>query len=312
LGIKARITLPLLRRKAAFACASFAFATFEDLAAAMRRAGMEGLDDEHFAIDAALSQGQIARQDAGAVLAMAKSVLATSPSLIAGLAQLFKMAVAGTRAMKASAFMLHVIVEGVSKTEVNAKLWRLRTVLAPGHEIPNTTPTVVRGMPFAPLFNVLGPKGERWVPIHGVLPHSKVAPFHDALTALYAERASDMRELGVWTGGMFETVNPSGFLYEVAIYWPGAVSEYHPTVLSADYLATMPAYPDDAKVNAFVQTLKDDITTLYGRFGATHFQLGKTYPYAAVLAPETLALLRAIKASLDPQGLMNPGALGLN
>jgi hypothetical protein len=170
---------------------------------------------------------------------------------------------------------------------------------------------VVRGMPFAPLFNTLGPKGERWVPLHGILPHSKVPPFHEALTALYAARAADMKRLGVWTGGMFATVNTSGFLYEIALYWPGARTEYHRAAVPADYLATLPTYADDPEVVLFVDTLKRDITALYSQFGTVHFQLGKTYPYAEVLDPGTLDLVRAIKASLDPEGFMNPGALGL-
>jgi FAD/FMN-containing dehydrogenase len=311
LGIKARITLPLLKRKPAYGCASFSFDSLQDLAAAMRQMAMEGLEDEHFSIDAALAQGQIARQDAGAILTMAKSVMATSPSILAGLAQLVKMAAAGTRALRAAAYMLHVIVEGVSRAEVNAKLGRLRRLTAAGHEIANTMPTVVRGMPFAPLFNTLGPKGERWVPLHGVIPHSKVIVFHEALNALYADRAADMKRLGIWTGGMFATVNTSGFLYEIALYWPGPQTDYHRAAVPADYLATLPTYADDPEVGVFVGALKQDITALFGQFGAVHFQLGKTYPYAAGLAPETLAVLKAIKTAVDPDGLMNPGALGL-
>ncbi len=311
LGIKARITLPLLKRKPAFGCASFAFDILADLAAAMREMAMEGLEDEHFAIDAALAQGQIARQDAGALLAMARSVMKTSPSPLAGAAQLVRMAAAGKRPLQSAAYMLHVIVEGVVRAEVNAKLGRLRRLTAKGHEIANTMPTVVRGMPFAPLFNTLGPNGERWVPLHGIIPHSKVLAFHEALSALYTTRTADMNRLGVWTGSMFATVNTSGFLYEIALYWPGAQTDYHRAAVPPDYLATLPTYPDDPKVAAFVEQLKADITDLYSGFGATHFQLGKTYPYAAVLAPETLALVKAVKAAVDPQGLMNPGALGL-
>jgi FAD/FMN-containing dehydrogenase len=95
LGVKARITLPLLRAKPAFQAGSFAFPDLPSLARAMREAGLEGLDDEHFAIDAPLAQGQIARQDSAAVVQMALSVLKTSPSLVSGLKQLTKMAVAG-------------------------------------------------------------------------------------------------------------------------------------------------------------------------------------------------------------------------
>ena len=312
LGVKARVTLPLIRAAAAFDAASFAFATLAEMAEAMRRAAMERLDDEHFAIDAALAQGQIARQsNAGAAAGVAKAVLGSSRNPVEGGVKLVKMALAGTRAMREAAYMLHFVVEGVSDREVQEKLTRLRQLMDGGWEIPNTVPTVVRGMPFAPLINTLGPKGERWVPLHGVLPHSKVAAFHDAVAALYASRAAEMERLGVWAGGMFETVGSSGFLYEVAFYWPGTPSAYHRGAVAAEYLAGLPAYPDDPEVSAFVHALKTEMVALYSAFGATHFQLGKVYPYAAVLAPEALRMLRAIKAELDPKGLMNPGALGL-
>jgi FAD/FMN-containing dehydrogenase len=311
LGIKARITLPLLRRKPAFGCASFVFDDLADLAEAMRRMAMEGLEDEHFAIDAALAQGQIARQDANAVWSMIRSVMATSPSLLAGGVQLVKMAAAGTRSLRNAAYMLHVIVEGVSSGEVKAKLGRIRVLTSEGREIANTMPTVVRGLPFAPLVNTLGPKGERWVPLHGIIPHSKVTAFHEALSAVYRVRAEDMERLGVWTGSMFATVNTSGLLYEIALYWPGAQTEYHHAAIPKDYLASLPAYADDPEVAAFVEALKSEITMLYSSFGAVHFQIGKTYPYDAVLEPETLRLVKVIKAALDPHSLMNPGVLGL-
>ncbi|MGZ5925386.1 MAG: FAD-binding oxidoreductase, partial [Rhizomicrobium sp.] len=250
-------------------------------------------------------------QDKQAMLGMARAVLASAPNLFAGIAQLARMGVAGTRAMKNAGYMLHFILDGVDDAEAKAKLARLRAVMAPGWEIPNTVPTVVRGMPFAPLRNTLGPKGERWVPLHGVLAHARAAAFHEALLALYGRHAGDMRRLGVWTGGMFETVGSSGFLYEVAIYWPGARTAYHEVAISADILSRLPIYADDPEVSTFVARLKDEITALYGTFGAVHFQLGKIYPYADVLQPQPLALLKAVKAQLDPAGLMNPGALGL-
>ena len=312
LGIKARITLPLLRQAAAHGCASFAFADFASLAGAMRRMAMEGLDDEHFALDAALAQGQIARQgDASSVLATAGSVMAAASSPVAGLVSLAKMGLAGTRSLREAAFTLHVIVEGTDRAVVRAKLKRVNAVMAPGWSIANTVATVVRATPFAPMFNVLGPSGERWVPLHGIVPHSRVASFHEALVAFYETRADDMRRLGVWTGGMFETVNPSGFLYEIALYWPGARNAHHDAVIPPDYLAGLPVNTDDPEVNAFVETLKADLIALYGEHGAVHFQLGKMYPYAAVLEPGARALIGAVKSALDPKGLMNPGALGL-
>lgn len=45
--------------------------------------------------------------------------------------------------------------------------------------------------------------------------------------------------------------------------------------------------------------------------GAAHLQIGRTYAYRDALTPPALGLLRAIKAAVDPLGLMNPGVLGL-
>lgn len=312
LGIKARITLPLLKIKPAFQTASFAFDSFAAMHGAMRAVALEGLDDSHFALDAALSQGQVARQDGASKLSIALKVLETSPNLFKGLTTLARMGAAGDRALKASAFYCHWIIEGCDDGEAKAKLHRLREIAGGfGAEIPNTVPTVVRGMPFAPFFNVLGPKGERWVPLHGVMSHSKALAFHDALTALYAAESEAMARHGVTFGGMFETVGSSGFLYEIALYWPDARTEYHDAVVPADYLTAMPVYPENLPARAYVHELKGKLIELYGQFGATHFQLGKAYPYASALASEPLSAVRALKAHLDPHGLMNPGALGL-
>lgn len=313
LGVKVSLTLPLLRVKPAFQTASFSFPDFVSLHQGMRAAAIEQLDDSQFALDTALSQGQIARQsNASSVFSMALSVLRSSPSLPVALGQLLRMATAGTRAIGAAAYACHFILEGVDDFEAKAKLTRLRTIMtAFGVEIPNSVPAVVRGMPFAPLFNVLGPAGERWVPLHGVLSHTATPKFHEALKAFFAARADEMKRLGVWSGGMFETVGPSGFLYEIALYWPDARTTYHENVIPPEYLATLPTNPENLEARSYVHQLKTDLIALYAEFGATHFQLGKAYPYASALQPEALALVRSLKAALDPKGLMNPGALGL-
>jgi glycolate oxidase len=312
LGVKASITMPLLRKKPAFACASFAFPTFAAFHGGLRAAAIEGLDDEHFALDAALSQGQIAREErAGRSASIAASVLKTK-GFAAGLAQLAKMGVAGTRALRAAEYSCHYILEGIDDAEAQGRLKRLRTILADyGNEIPNTVPTVVRGMPFAPLFNTLGPKGERWVPLHGLLAHDAVLPFHVALDAFYESRAAEMERLGVWYGGMFTGLGTSGMLYEIALYWPDEPTVYHARAIDPAYMANLPKYPANPEARAYVDALKKDLVKLYAEHGAAHFQVGRAYPLAERLSPAARQLLLAIKAAVDPQGVMNPGVLGI-
>jgi len=313
LGIKARITLPVLRRRPAHRPISFAFPDFASMHESMRRIALERIEDTHFALDAALSQGQIARQDrTGAALDMALSIVKSSPSLAAGIKQVVRAGLSARRVIGQSAFMTHYIVEGFDDAEVKARLHRLRQLVEGlGREIPATVAAVVRGMPFAPLFNTLGPAGERWVPLHGILPHSAVPGFDKAFQAFLAERSGDMQALGVWTGGMYATVGAGGFLYEIAIYWPDEITAYHRANVPADYLASLPVYPASPDARAYVHQLKSDMTDLFVAHGATNFQLGRAYPYAERLGAEPLALVQAIKAALDPDGRLTPGGLGL-
>ncbi len=208
--------------------------------------------------------------------------------------------------------MAHFLVEGVDAQEVEAKARRLRAIAQPiGMEIANTVPAFVRAMPFAPLTNILGPKGERWVPLHGILAHADVVRFHDAFTRFLADRQAEMVAHGLLVGTMFSSVGSTGILYEIALYWPDAQTPYHRATLDADTRAALPNYPESPANRAYVEAFKSSLIGLYGEFGAAHFQIGRAYPYAERLDPAQLSLLRAIKAQLDPRGLMNPGVLGL-
>jgi glycolate oxidase len=313
LGVKARITLPLLKVRPAHRPISFAFADFGAMHEVLRLVAAERLEDTSFILDGALSQGQIARQDrAGDLLGMALSILKSSPSLAVGVGQLLGGALRARRDIAVSAYMIHYIVEGVDDAEVKARLHRIRQIAASyGREIPATVPAVVRGMPFAPFYNVLGPNGERWVPVHGVFPHSKGKAVNAALAAFFAERQADMKRLGVWKGEMFSTVGAGGLLYELALYWPDAISAYHEAYVPADYLAALPRHPDNPEARAYAHKLKADLIALFDAHGAIYYQLGRAYPYAGVVQGEALDLVRAVKARMDPKGLLAPGVLGL-
>lgn len=313
LGIKVAVTLPLIAVRDAHETLTFAFADFASCHAGVSLAQREGLDDSHFGLDLALSQGQIGRQaGAGAKLRIAREIFASAPSKVGAIKQLIRMGLAGEGAMRAGEYMCHFIIEGVDQAEATARANRLRAIMAPyGQEGANTVPGFVRALPFAPLTNILGPSGERWVPLHGVLRHADVVPFHDALKALYVTQKAEMDRLGVWAGTMFSPVGSSGFLYEVALYWPDDRTAYHLHTLEADHVASLPVYAANAEAREYTHHLKQQIIDLYQEFGAAHFQIGRAYPYHDRLDRQASALLGAIKSTLDPQGLMNPGALGL-
>lgn len=313
-GIKAAVRLPLIAHRPQFACLSFAFDDFASFHAGARAAQLARIEDTQFTLDLSLSQGQIGRQEGlSARLAIAVEVLRKAPSKLRGVAQLMRMAVAGEDPMRAGAYMTHFIVDGHDADEAALKGRQLRRLLAAhgAREVANSIPTFVRSVPFAPLFNVLGPGGERWVPIHGVFAHDQAVPFDAAFKALLAARKADMDRLGVWVGTMFSPVGSTGFLYEIALYWPDSRTAYHVAALGEDYLAQQPQFAPNPEARAYADELKEAIVATMQAHGAGHFQIGRAYPYQQRLSPQTKGLLGAIKRELDPQGLMNPGALGL-
>ena len=73
----------------------------------------------------------------------------------------------------------------------------------------------------------------------------------------------------------------------------------------------LPEYPANPEGRALVAELRGKIQDIFSEFGAVHMQVGKSYPYMRGRQPQAEQILKDIKQSLDPAGLMNPGALGL-
>jgi FAD/FMN-containing dehydrogenase len=313
LGVKARITLPLARRREAFEAASFNFASFEAMHDAMQEVSLLTVDEENFGLDAALQQGQLGKSDSvSAKVEMAGAVMKSASSFTKGVRQLAKMAVAGDRALKQASYAVHYIVEGHNEGEARGKMAALKAAVGKlGEEIPNSVPSVVRGMPFAPFHNVLGPKGERWLPFHTLLPHSSCNAFHAALEDYRASQQAVMDQFGIYMGRMFMAVGTSAFVYEPTFYWPDAQSIYHKRTVPQDYLKDLPTYPEDSVARGHAKRMKFEIVDLMQKHGGAHLQIGKNYPLLDGRNSAAVAILRGLKAALDPKGLLNPGALGL-
>ena len=312
LGIKASISLKLIKDPPFFGAASFGFESFEKMAAGMAAAARENVTADNFGLDPRLQQGQLGKTSTKDAITAALAVARTSRNPLDALVRLTKMAAAGKRFLSGHNYSAHYTVEGVSKGEVNGKLAVLRRAMeGHGQETANTIPTVIRAMPFIPLYPILGPKGERWVPQHGILPFSKMNEMHAKLTRLYADNAERMRRHKVDKGAMFMGVGTHGFLYEPVFYWEDDRTVFHQRYLPADYLQMLPEYGANPEGRALVRELRGEIQKVFASVGAIHMQVGKSYTYMEGRQPEASRAIREIKRQLDPQGIMNPGALQL-
>jgi len=312
LGIKVKITLALERAATAHGAASFDFARFEDLHEALRRVAASGLAEENFGLDEALQQGQIGEADLSDKLEMAGAVMKSSTSLAKGAKTIAKMALAGSRNIASATFAGHWIAEGFDQADADRRIAEIKRIAGEfGQSIPPSVPEIVRAMPFAPLNNVIGPKGERWLPMHAQLPHGAARPFHAALTRYWASRRDEMNAHGIYTGGMFMAIGTSVFIYEPTFYWPDARNVYHERTVEPGHLASLPTYVAAPEAEELVKLMKREVVALMHEHGGVHYQIGRTYPYLEDHDPVHLALVRALKRELDPDRIINPGVLGL-
>lgn len=313
LGIKARITLPLVPEAEALACASFSFGNAEGFLTALADLGRAGAASEVFGFDPFL-QAQRMKRDS--LAADAKALIGTMKaqgSFWKGLAEGARVAAAGRNFLEDGSFSLHAICEGRSAAAAEADAATVRAICraAGGTEVENSIPKVLRANPFPPVNSMLGPSGERWVPVHGILRASAAQAACAAIEALHARHAQAMADLGVTTGALFLALGPAAVLIEPVYYWPDSWQAIHRRSVEPAHLARLTEASANPPARALVEQLRAELIDLFGTLGAGHFQLGRAYPLADRLDPAALALLRALKASLDPQGRMNPGVLGL-
>jgi FAD/FMN-containing dehydrogenase len=313
LGIKARATLKLIRRPEWVETASFGFATHAQMAAAMTDVAREGLVSECFAMDPVLAAQRMKRAGLAQDLKAVRGVIASAHGLGAGLREAARVALAGRGFLDDAPYSMHVGTEGRTKSSVADALDAVRGIAArhAGREVENTIPKVLRGQPFVPMSSAIGPAGERWLPVHALVPLSDATAAWDALCALLDARRADLERHGVQVGVLSAIVGASAFVLEPVFYWPAPRTLYYERTLAESTLRGFEAFAPNPGGEALVFELRDELTRMFVTRGAAHLQIGRTYRYREGLQGAAWRLLEAVKDAADPRGLVNPGVLGL-
>ncbi len=312
LGVKARMTLRLMQKPTGFAAASFGFPTGENCLKALMEAARLGVVSQNFGLDPRQQKTALTRMESASPLQAAKSVFLSAPNPLDGVLQVLRMGMAGRNFLKNAVYSAHFSTEGLTAGEAKLKLAAVRAIAGKyGAEVANTIPTYFNANPFMELLPILGPGGERWKPTHGVLPFSAVLKHHADFEALLAEYRDRMQQHRVQLTRMLMFFSTNAFIYEPTFLWEDERTIYHRRVYPAALLPRVPEHPANPAGRALVKELKGRIQELCSRNGASHMQVGKDYPYLASRKPETRALVESLKQLLDPDRLLNPGALGL-
>ncbi len=103
----------------------------------------------------------------------------------------------------------------------------------------------------------------------------------------------------------------SEFFLEPAFYWMDEITPLHAKSLGEEVVRPWQDRPANPAARNAVVELRRGTQELYASLGGVSWQVARDYPFRDLLLPGTRGLLDAVKAAVDPRGLMNPGALGL-
>ena len=312
-GVKARISMRLMRRPEGFAACSFGFPDGESTLRAMTEIAALGVVSQNFGLDPRQQKTALTRMESANPLDAARSVFTSARNPVDGALQIMRMGLAGRNFLKNATYSAHFSAEGLTAAEAKSKIAEVRAVARRyGAEVANSIPTYFNAEPFMELLPILGPNGERWKPTHGIIPFSKLLKHHHDFEALLDEYRERMEANKVQLTRMLMFFSTNGFIYEPTFLWEDSQSIYHRKVYPAALLPNVPEHPDNPEGRALVAEIKERILSLCLENGACHMQIGKDYPYMETRKPEVAGLIRSLKGLLDPSGIMNPGALGLD
>jgi D-lactate dehydrogenase (cytochrome) len=310
-GVKTEVALRLAPEAEA-AHGSFAFGSGAAMMAAMVQIAQAVPVARAFAMDPVRVRGaevpaMEALRTAGAVAARAGSVYRAMQD-VAGLAGTATAVRERTRPTDA-AWTLHLTAEGLTEAvaEVGIEAARRIATAAGGQEVSATIPRALRARPYS-IRGLVGPAGERWVPVHGMLPLAGARDCLAALEAAHIGMGAEMAEHGIAVGHMVSSAGAYVSI-EPMFYWRDALEPLHLRHLADSSRARFGSFTPNHAARALVRRAREMLFGVMDAHGAVHAQIGRFYPLASRMDPGAAALLVRVKSMLDPRGRMNPGAL---
>lgn len=313
LGIKSAVTLRLIPELKVNDGLSFCFETFERQSAVMSEVARQGLASECCGFDPFLQAQRLKRESLSSDVKSLLGVMKSAGGLSKAIQQGAKIAFAGRNFVEAESWSVHFIVEDRSEIAVKEKLDQIRSIAQQHNaiEIENTIPKVLRANPFGPVNNMIGPNGERWAPVHTLVPHSKAVKAYQVSCDVFEQHKEAIEKYNIGIGYLLALVSTNVFVLEPVFFWPDELNELHHHAIDAQHIKRVNKFEANINARVAVQAIREDLIVAYKDVGGVHMQIGKTYLFEQGVAAENFDLLKKVKEVVDPNNRINPSALGL-
>lgn len=242
------------------------------------------------------------------IVALAKTIN-SQKDIIKSIKTGVKIASTGRSVIATGDYVLNFIVEGNCDAAVSHTLLKAKQLLIGlgGKEIEPNIPKVLKANPFSNLNAVLGPNGERWSPIHGIVANSRANELHKEVLEILEVNSNSMNKLGVKVGILYVGLNRHSLIIEPVLYWPGEARLIHNHFVEKSIRNTQTKFEHDQSISVYVESLRNQILSKFLEFDAANFQIGRTYDFASNIGETKLNILRKIKSLLDKNHIMSGG-----
>ncbi|XQW83434.1 FAD-binding oxidoreductase [Thalassotalea piscium] len=313
LGIKTTVTLRLIAQLPHNDGVSFCFETFAQQSAVMSEVARQGLASETCGFDPYLQAQRLKRESLASDVKSLMGVMKSAGGIGKALKQGAKVALAGRNFVEAESWSVHFIVEDRTEAAVKERLNAIREIASKheASEIENTIPKVLRANPFGPVNNMIGPNGERWAPVHTLVPHSKAQLAYQKTSEIFDNHKAAIDKYNIGIGYLLASVSSNVFVLEPVFFWPDELNELHHHAIEPQHIKRVKTFAASPEARAAVQAIREDLIVSYKNLGGVHMQIGKTYLFEEGICDTNFKLLKEIKALVDPNNRMNPTALGL-
>ncbi|MFK8017909.1 MAG: FAD-binding oxidoreductase [Gammaproteobacteria bacterium] len=313
LGIKTLITLRMIEAPQVVDSVSFTFEDMTSATQALSGVARLGLCEDAYVFDPKTTRHSLEASGLQQNARRLTRVVAGEQGMARGLRQGVKL-LQGTHALaKGNLYSLHAVCAGSGRSGVDSALAQVseRAASYGGTEIANAIPSAIRANLFEPVNSVVDTSGERWAALNAKLRHSQVPELLSKTDALFASHKAAMAQTGVSVSRLCMAVSNHVFSFEPVLRWADEWLPAHHRIPETDYLVKIQEPPPNLAARELVATIRSELVALFAQLGLASNQIGKTYPWFEQLNPVTAKLTQELKIALDPDNLMNPGALGL-
>jgi hypothetical protein len=206
---------------------------------------------------------------------------------------------------------VHVTVEATSKNESSRVMAELDALAVLHDAIPvsSAVPAIFYSRPYS-LRGMLGPKGERWVPVHGISAISGLSELALCASEFIDKQGENAAAMGISITWMIMSWPGKCALIEPMFLWSAPLLPVHSLAGDiAKRVVIEPSKEASQRTDRVIQ-LREMLIQQLDECGALHLQLGKSYAYRERLSRTADQILSAIKKEVDPKLLCSPGNLG--